>query len=89
MLVPVVRILTGFALASLAAAATLVIFVYAPYDWQGLRTDLTGDRVSEAGYFALVITPWVALCAGAPALAGVLYAETNRIRGSTFYALAG
>jgi hypothetical protein len=89
MLLRVVRILTGFALASFAAAATLVLFVYAPGDLAGLRTDLSGPRLSEAGYFALVITPWVALSGALPMLAGVLYAETRRITGWTFYILAG
>jgi hypothetical protein len=85
----IVRIMAGFALASLAAAATLVAFVYAPGDWAGLRADLNGDRLSEAGYFALVITPWVALSAAIPALAGVVFAETRKIGGFTFFALAG
>jgi hypothetical protein len=88
-LLRVVRILTGFALASFAAAATLVLFVYAPADWANPGADLTGARLSEAGYFALVITPWVALSAALPALAGVLLAEARYIAGWTFYVLAG
>jgi hypothetical protein len=89
MLARVVRIPFGFALASFAAAATLVLFVYAPGDWAGLRADLNGDRLSEAGYFALVITPWVAVCAAVPALIGVAFAETKEISGFMFYALVG
>jgi hypothetical protein len=89
MFVRIVRMAAGFALASLAAAAALVAFVYAPADWAGLLTDLNGDRLSEAGYFALVITPWVALCAALPVLALALFAESRRIGGFTFYALAG
>ena len=85
----VVRILTGFALASFAASAILILFVYAPGDWAGLRADLNGDRLSEAGYFALMITPWVALAAAVPALIGVAFAEMRSIAGATFYALAG
>ncbi|MBO0764891.1 MAG: hypothetical protein J2P50_09930 [Hyphomicrobiaceae bacterium] len=85
----IVRILAGFALATLASAVTLVAFVYAPGDWGGLSADLNGDRLSEAGYFALVVTPWVALWAALPVLAGVLLAETRKIGGFTFYALAG
>src|SRR5262249_28591894 len=84
-----VRIVTGFALASLAAAATLVLFVYAPGDWEGLGADLNGDRLSEAAYFALVIAPWVAVCAAVPALIGVVIAERRKIAGSVFYALVG
>jgi hypothetical protein len=85
----VVRILTGFALASFAAAATLVLFVYAPADWATPGADLTGARLSEAGYFAVIVTPWVALSAALPALAGVAIAEARHIAGSTFYGLAG
>jgi hypothetical protein len=89
MLLRVVRILTGFALACFAAAATLVLFIYAPADWASPGADLTGARLSEAGYFALIITPWVALSAALPALAGVVLAEARNIAGWAFYALAG
>src|SRR5262245_41071973 len=89
MLLRVVWILIGFALASFAAAATLVLFVYAPGNWANPGADLTGARLSEAGYFALLITPWVALSASLPMLAGVLYAETHRLAGWLFYASAG
>lgn len=89
MLVRVLRILIGFALACLAAAATLVVFVYAPGDWESLRSDMDAARLSEAGFFALIITPWVALAAAVPALAGAVFAETRRIAGWTYYALAG
>jgi hypothetical protein len=85
----VVRILIGFALASLAAAATLVAFVYAPGDWASLRSELNGERLSEAGLFALVVTPWVAFAAAVPALAGAALAEKYKIAGWTYYALAG
>jgi hypothetical protein len=89
MLLRVVQILIGFALASFAAAATLVLFVYAPGDWANPGADLSGARLSEAGYFALIITPWVALSAALPGLAGVLYAETHKAAGWLFYAFAG
>ena len=89
MLLRVVRVLTGFALASFAAAATLVLFVYAPADSASLSTDLNGARLLQAGYFALVITPWVALSAALPGLAGVFYAETQRLAGWPFYVFAG
>jgi hypothetical protein len=85
----IVRILLGFALASLAATATLVAFVYVPGDWEGLRADLGNERLSEAGYFIGVSAPWVALCAVAPALAGVVFAESNKITGAMFYAAVG
>jgi hypothetical protein len=85
MILRLVRILTGFALASFAAAVTLVAFVYAPSETAGL----TGARLSAAGYFAIVITPWVALCAALPAFISVMIAEARHIAGWTFYVLAG
>jgi hypothetical protein len=84
-----VRIASGFALASLAAGVTLVLFVYAPADLESLRADLSGERLSEAGLFALIITPHVAIYAALPALAGAIFAEVRRVAGWWFYALAG
>ena len=83
------RIASGFVLASLAAAVTLVLFVYAPADLASLRSDLSGERLSEAGLFALIVTPHVALYAALPALAGAIFAEVRRVAGWPFYALAG
>lgn len=85
----ILRIATGFVLACLAAAATLVLFVYAPGDWASLRSDLDGERLSEAGIFALLIVPHVMLSAALPALTAATFAETRRIAGWMFYVLAG
>ena len=83
------RIASGFVLACLAAAVTLVLFVYAPADLASLRSDLSGERLSEAGLFALIVTPHVALYAALPAFAGLIFAEVRRVAGWPFYALAG
>jgi hypothetical protein len=83
------RIVSGFVLASLAAAVTLVLFVYVPADLASLSSDLSGERLSEAGLFALMVTPQVALYAALPALAGAIFAEVRRVAGWPFYALAG
>lgn len=85
----VIRVLFGFALASLAAALTLILFVYAPGDLASLPSDLSGERMSEAGLFALVITPYIAVSAALPALAGVIFAEARKVAGWTFYTVAG
>ena len=53
----VIRVLFGFALACLAAAATLVLFVYTPAELASLPSGMGADRVTEAGLFALVVTP--------------------------------
>jgi len=83
------RIALGFALASLAAGLTLVAFVYAPADLESLRADLGAERLSEAGLMALHVTPWVAVWAAVPTLAGALFAEVRRVARWWFYALAG
>ena len=82
-------IASGFVLASLAAAVTLVLFAYAPADLASLRSELSGERLSEAGLFALIVTPHVAMYAALPALAGLIFAEVRRIAGWPYYALAG
>jgi hypothetical protein len=89
MLMRVLRILLGFALACVAAAVTLVVFVYAPSDMAGLRHELTGDRLSEAGLFALFITPHVLISAAFPAMLVAVFAETRKLASWMFYALAG
>jgi hypothetical protein len=89
MLARTLRILVGFALACLAAAATLVLFVYAPGDLASLGEELNGDRLSEAGFFALLITPHVLVSAAFPALLAAAFAETRKVASLAFYALAG
>jgi len=89
MVVRIIRVLIGFAAASLAAAFTLVLFVFAPGEWASLSSDLSGERLSEAGVFALMVTPHVAVSAALPALAGVIFAEVRKVASRLFYALAG
>jgi hypothetical protein len=85
----IVRVALGFALACLAAAATLVAFVYAPSNWAALGAELSGERLSEAGFFALAITPHVIVSAALPALLAAIYAETRKVAAWAFYGLAG
>jgi hypothetical protein len=89
MVLRVLRILLGFALACLAAAVTLVVFVYAPRDLQGLSQELSGDRLSEAGLFALFITPHVLVSAAFPWLLAAMFAESRKVASWMFYVLAG
>src|SRR5688572_21672759 len=89
MLARILRILFGFVLACVAAAATLVLFVYAPADLTSLGEELSGDRLSEAGFFALLITPHVLISAGFPALLAAAFAETRKVASWLFYAFAG
>jgi hypothetical protein len=85
----ILRIAFGFAVACLAAAATLVAFVFAPGNWGALGAELNGARLSEAGFFALLITPHVIVAAALPALVAAIYAETRKVTGWPFYGLAG
>ena len=89
MLARPLRIMIGFGLACVAAAVTLVMFVYAPADLTNLPEDLSGDRLSEAGYFAMLITPHVAISAAFPALLAAAFAETRKVANWAFYVLAG
>ncbi len=79
------RAVFGFILACLAAAATLVLFVYTPAELASLPSDIGSDRLTEAGYFTLVVTPHVMLFAALPALICILFAEGRSIGSWTFY----
>jgi hypothetical protein len=80
MVVRVLRVLIGFALASLAATVTLVLFAH----------DLgTSELRSKAAVLALFSTPHVAVYAALPALVGAVFAEVRKVARWSFYALAG
>ena len=85
----VIRVLFGFALACLAAAAALVLFVYTPAELASLPSGMGADRATEAGFFAIVVTPHVAMFAALPALVGVIIGERRGISGWSYYALVG
>jgi hypothetical protein len=85
----VIRVLFGFIVACLAAAAALVLFVYTPAEFASVPSDIAADRVSEAALFALAITPHIMLFAALPMLIGIVFAERNEIAGLPFYLLVG
>ena len=85
----VIRVLFGFILACLAAAATLVLFVYTPAELANLPSDMGSDRMLEAGIFALVVAPYVAVFAALPSLIGIIFGERRGISGLSYYALVG
>jgi len=89
MLVRIVRVLMGFAVACAAAAFTLVAFVYAPGDASGVGAELSGPRLSEAGLFVLLSIPHIILSAAVPALVAATFAERHKIANWPFYALVG
>jgi hypothetical protein len=85
----ILRIVAGFALACVAAALTLVLFVYAPGDLSRVGDELDGERLSEIANWALIITPHVAVSAAFPAMLAAVIAEQRKIGNWAFYVLAG
>ena len=79
------RALFGFIVACVAAAATLVLFVYTPAELANLPSDIGSDRVTEAALFTLAVTPHVMLFAALPASICVLLAEVRSIGAWTYY----
>lgn len=85
----VIRVLFGFAVACIAAAATLVLFVYTPVELATLPAGLGADRLGEGTFFALVITPHVASFAALPTLIAVIFGERRGIAEWSYYAVVG
>lgn len=83
----VVRVLIGYVLACLAAALTLVLFVYTPAELASLPLDMGTDRMAEAVFFAMAIAPLVATFAALPALIGLAFGEGRSISSWTYYTL--
>jgi hypothetical protein len=86
MVIGMLRVLVGFALACLAAGLTMVLFVYTPLE---LAREHAGDRLSEAGLLALAAATHTAMFAAPFALIGASFAEWQRIGGWLYYALVG
>lgn len=86
MVLGMLRVLLGFALACLAAGLTLVLFVYTPLE---LAREQAVDRVSEAGLLALAVATHTAMFAAPFALIGAGFAEWRRIGGWLYYVLIG
>ena len=84
-----VRVLLGFVVACLAAALALVLFVYTPAELLSLPADMRGDRVSEAGLFALAVAPHVATFSALFALVAVVFAERRGVTAWSFYTFVG
>jgi hypothetical protein len=89
MIVRGVRVLLGFIVACLAAALTLVLFVYTPAELLTLPADLRGDRIAEAGLFALAVTPLVIAFSALFVLVSVVLAERRGVIAWSYYALIG
>ena len=85
----IIRILFGFALACLAAAATLVLFVYTPAELATLPSGMASDRITEAALFTLAVTPHVATFAAVPAVIGIVMSESRGVAGWSFHVLVG
>jgi hypothetical protein len=80
----VIRVFVGYALACLAAGATVVLFVYTPIELM----DLDSQRISEAGLMALFAATHSAKFAWPFALIGAVLGEWRRIGSWLYYVLA-
>lgn len=85
----VVRVLFGFVVACLAAAVTLVLFVFTPAELASLPAGMGADRTSEAAYFALAVAPHVAAFSALPALIAVVIGERRGTSSWGVYVLVG
>jgi len=86
MILRMLRVLFGFALACLAAGLTMVLFVYTPLE---LAADLASERVREAGLLSLAAATHTAVFAAPFALIGAVIGEWQRISGWLYYVLVG
>ena len=89
MIVRGVRVIVGFGIACLAAALTLVLFVYTPAETLGMPSGMRADRLAEAWQFTLAVTPHVAIFSAAFALLGIALAEARGIAAWPYYVLVG
>ena len=89
MLGRIFRVIIGFALASLAAGLTLVLFVYTPVELAGAAGPAAGARFGEAGLLALAAATQVAIFSAPFALIAVLVATWRRRGNPAYFALAG
>lgn len=89
MIVRGIQVIVGFGIASLAAAFTLVMFVYTPAETLSLPSGMRGDRLAEAWQFTLAVTPHVAKFSAVLALLGIALGEARGIAGWSYYVLVG
>jgi hypothetical protein len=89
MILRAVCVILGFLVACLAAATTLVLFVYTPAEFVSLPADMRSARYSEAGRFILAVVPHVAMFSAVFALFASAFAEVRGIASWTYHALVG
>lgn len=89
MLLSLVRVLLGFALACLAAGLVQVLFVITPAELARLPTHAVTERVQGAGVLWLLAATQAAVFSVPFALVAGAVAEWQGIRSWIYYALAG
>lgn len=89
MVAGVIRILIGFALASLAAAVTQVLFVITPADLYGLEGEARWQRIGFAGLVAVSAATQSAVFSAPFAAIAVVVGIVQGIRGWAYYVFAG
>ena len=87
MVARVVRVLIGFVLACLAAGTTIVLFVHTPPEL--VSQPAPGERLPEAGVWALAAATHFAKFAAPFALIAAVFAEWRNIGSWTYYVLIG
>ena len=85
----IVRVFIGYVLASVAAATTLVLFVYTPVELATSAAPAPAARLAEAALFVLVVAPYLALFAAIPALLAATLAELRGISTWGYHATVG
>ncbi len=89
MLIRLLRVLLGFALACLGVGVTMVLFVLTPSEIVGLPPDVAGDRIGKGLDLALLVAVQAALFSAPFALVVAGIGEALRSREWTLYGLAG
>jgi hypothetical protein len=85
----ILRVLSGFILANLAAALTLALFVYTPSELATAASGAAGDPWSGLGAAWLVAFTQNTIFSALPALLAVALGEWRHVREWSYYALAG
>jgi len=85
----IIRVLFGFAVASLVAGVATVAFVVTPADVAALAPDVRPERLGNAGVLSLLAATHSAIFAFPLALIGIALGEWLRIRSWIYYSVVG
>lgn len=89
MIASFLRIIFGFVLACLAAAATKVAFVITPTDILALEPNARLEQLARAGVLMLAVATQSAIFAAPFAAIVIFFGHRHRLRGWPFYVFTG